>query len=217
MFIFFFVTRQPWFVPLTDPGDKDNFYSYQGACLFWISVYQYITCAFIYSKSYPYRKPIFTNRPLLASLLTMTGISIWWTLYPPQAIKDWLNLLMPPFLEFRALIIILAAIGFLICYLMEHYVVDWLLITRRTNGRAASGGWGGAEVRKFAAILGDVGHSPLWLQQILQRKRHRGGAMAGHRRPPTNLTTSGGSSTNSANGEKCPFFQAEEHGLTTAF
>ncbi len=121
----------------------------------------------------------------------MTGISVWWTLYPPQAIQDWLDLLMPPFLEFRALILVLAAVGFLICYLVEHFLVDWLLIARRTNQRAAaSGGGAGAKGRKFAAILGDVGGSPAWLRQILERKRRRASVS--------------GSST-SADNEKVPF------------
>lgn len=73
----------------------------QGTCVFWMSVFQYITLVVIYSKSYPYRKPIYNNRRLTVAIAVLLAVSVWWLLAPPAAIATWLELLMPPVVEVR--------------------------------------------------------------------------------------------------------------------
>lgn len=121
-FLFFFR-----FVPFTDPGDEDNYDSYQGAVVFLTSVYQYVMLAVVYSKSHPYRKSLFSNRYLSLSLIVCTGISFIITVYPPHFVAEWLELKMPPYVKYRFLIVFLAAFNFLLSGLVEKLIIDWFI------------------------------------------------------------------------------------------
>jgi cation-transporting ATPase 13A3/4/5 len=50
LFVFCLTAYQPWFQPFTNPGEDDNFNSYQGTAVFLLSNFQYIALAIIYSK-----------------------------------------------------------------------------------------------------------------------------------------------------------------------
>lgn len=63
--------------------------SIQVACwenyaVFTISAFQYIILAYAFSKSSPYRKMIYTNLWFIASLLFMTGFTLYIVLYPSK-------------------------------------------------------------------------------------------------------------------------------------
>ncbi len=48
----------------------------QGTSIFSVTVFQYMTLAVVYSKGFPYRKPLFNNRLLCGSLTVLATISI---------------------------------------------------------------------------------------------------------------------------------------------
>lgn len=50
LLIFLITAMQPWFVPFVDPGDDNNYFSYQGTAVFTISLLQYIVLALLYSR-----------------------------------------------------------------------------------------------------------------------------------------------------------------------
>jgi len=136
LLIFYFISQQPWFIPLTDPLDANNYVAYQVTGVFLLSAFQYITFAIIYSKSLPHRRSILTNWPFTLALLVLTTTSIWITLGPPEPIANLLNLKLPPLMAFRGLILLLAAINFAGAFLAETLLVD-LLIKRveKANSR----------------------------------------------------------------------------------
>lgn len=127
LLIFYYVSLQPWFIPLTDPQDNNNYVAHQVTAVFLLSSFQYITFSIIYSKSFPHRRSILSNLPFTASIVVLTSTSIWITLNPPVAIRDLLNLKSPPFMAFRGLILLLAAINFASAFILETVLVDIML------------------------------------------------------------------------------------------
>ena len=165
MFIFRFTAIQPWFIPFTDPDDDDNYYSYQGTTIFLVSLYQYISLAIVYSKGPPYRKPLFNNKVLCTSLVVGTAFTLWITIYPPEFLTKFLNLLMPPILTFRLLILFISLICAIISYLAERWFIDYFLIEFGQKKK-----WPGmkAKPNKYELIMTEIGHGVGWLKGVLK-------------------------------------------------
>jgi hypothetical protein len=79
VFTFVYTSKQPWFVPYALPTglEPDDRRSMQGTAIFCVSMFQYITLAIIYSKGFPYRRPLFryygrTEATILTSYKTFT-------------------------------------------------------------------------------------------------------------------------------------------------
>ena len=52
--------------------------------MFTVSAFQYIILAYAFSKSTPYRKKIYTNLWLVASLVFLTGFTVYIVLFPSR-------------------------------------------------------------------------------------------------------------------------------------
>jgi cation-transporting P-type ATPase 13A2 len=86
---------------------------HENYAIFCVSTFQYIFLAVAFSKGKPYRKPFFSNVFFVLVLLAATGFSLLATIDPPEVIRDWLQLEMPPF-NFR--MIVLGIIGLYVSY-----------------------------------------------------------------------------------------------------
>ncbi|KAI1713225.1 e1-E2 ATPase domain-containing protein [Ditylenchus destructor] len=75
-----YTMQLPWFIPFKSfaqlpENQKDNGpfsllrMSQEGTAIFLVSTFQYISLCFVNSKGQPYRKPLWTNLPLCASIL----------------------------------------------------------------------------------------------------------------------------------------------------
>ncbi|KRZ13655.1 putative cation-transporting ATPase W08D2.5, partial [Trichinella zimbabwensis] len=165
VFSFVYVSKQAWFVPHYFSPKAEVHPSYQGTAVFLTSTFQYITLVVVYSKSFPYRKSMFSNRLFLFSVLFAIGVSTMLTLNPPAWIVDLLELKMPPDMRFRALLLLVAVINFLHCLLIEECFVDRLLprlrnrlcnnkqLTTANNNRHT----------EFESILEEIGTTPNWI------------------------------------------------------
>ncbi|XP_003378651.1 e1-E2 ATPase family protein [Trichinella spiralis] len=178
VFSFVYVAKQAWFVPHYFSPKAEVHPSYQATGVFLISTFQYITLVVVYSKSFPYRKSMFSNRLFLFSVLFAVGISTMLTLNPPAWIVDLLELKMPPDMRFRTLLLLLALINFLHCLLIEECIVDRLLpclLKRLSKKRRLT--TGNSKRTEFEAILEEIGATPAWIV----------GENVGHRRRFTKL------------------------------
>lgn len=115
------------YVPFVNPGTIDNYAAYQNTAVFCVSTFQYITMAVIYSKSRPYRLPLFTNRYFSLSLLILTVICIFITVIPPEFMSSRFSLMDIPSFKFRIFLVLLGFLNFLVAYLIETYLIEWLL------------------------------------------------------------------------------------------
>lgn len=170
-FTFVFVTTQPWFVPYSIPeGDDDETkVSMQGTAVFFVSIYQYITLAIVYSTGFPYRKPIFNNRLLCASLVILSAICVYITLNPPTFVINFLELDPIPYLGFRLLLLTIAVLSGVLCYLYETWVIDYLLMTVRERWMKERRALSDRDSVKYERILRQVGGEPTWLRVFIDK------------------------------------------------
>ena len=83
--------------------------------------------AVIFSRGKPYRKAIYTNKTFSFSVALMIAIGIYITMYPAAWIVSILQLVLPPVYDWRGMILGLAAINFLVCLIIETFVVEFLI------------------------------------------------------------------------------------------
>ncbi|KZT40553.1 hypothetical protein SISSUDRAFT_1044071 [Sistotremastrum suecicum HHB10207 ss-3] len=85
--VFFWVRAQSWYTPPPDPDpveDKLESLNFENTTLFLISSFQYILVAAVFSIGPPYRRPMWTNAPLMLSIIVLATFSTIVLLAPPQ-------------------------------------------------------------------------------------------------------------------------------------
>jgi cation-transporting ATPase 13A3/4/5 len=96
---FFWVQQFVWY-----PQYKrlpDSYECYENYAVYCVSLFQYIAAAVTFSQGKPYRKGIHTNLALMTSLVIMTLICAYKTLYPAQWILDVMVYIQPPVFNFK--------------------------------------------------------------------------------------------------------------------
>lgn len=121
--VFLHVRDQPWFVPFVENED-DDYMCQENAAVFLVSAYQYIFLSVTFSKGAPFRKTIFHNWVFLVNLIVCTVITIWITVYPTDEFAEFVELEVLPSINYRLLIVGVAAANFLLSVIVEMYVVD---------------------------------------------------------------------------------------------
>ncbi|KAH8828068.1 P-type ATPase [Flagelloscypha sp. PMI_526] len=94
---YLWVRQQSWYTPppKSDPdvdGNKLESLNWENSSLFLISCFQYILVAAVFSIGPPYRKPMWTNGWLMASLCALTLVNVLVLLSPPKGLRDLLTL-----------------------------------------------------------------------------------------------------------------------------
>ncbi|XP_050526454.1 polyamine-transporting ATPase 13A3-like [Daktulosphaira vitifoliae] len=123
---FYLIQQFLWFKPFhfTQPLE---YKCYENYAVYSISQFQYIILAFIFSYGKPYRVPIYKNKVFFFSLLTMTLVCTFITVFPTNWVKNILQLEYPPKIDFPILIIALAIVDCIVCLIIEYFIVDYLL------------------------------------------------------------------------------------------
>lgn len=116
----------PWFTPFIY-DEKIGYMCYENYSVYCVSMFQYITMAIIFSRGKPYRKEIYTNIAFTFSIIMLTIICIYITIYPANWIVNLLQLLVPPMFDWRIIILVLAFTNFVICLLVESFVIEYLI------------------------------------------------------------------------------------------
>ncbi|XP_030217625.1 polyamine-transporting ATPase 13A2 isoform X1 [Gadus morhua] len=119
---------QDWFVQLnsTESGAA-NLPNMEETSVFALSGYQYIIMAVVVTKGYPYKKPLYHNFLFLGLLLIFLGVMTWLVLYPGPVFAKLLQLYTYPDMTLNMLLVSLAALNFLTCFLMEVLIDQGLL------------------------------------------------------------------------------------------
>ncbi|XP_039307222.1 probable cation-transporting ATPase 13A3 isoform X2 [Solenopsis invicta] len=125
---FYVVQRFSWYTRLNLlTKDTENNTCYENYSVFCVSMFQYITMAIIFSRGKPYRRAIYTNVAFMFSILLLTAICIYITIYPAKWIVSVLKLILPPDYVWRCVILALALVNFLICFFIENFVIERLI------------------------------------------------------------------------------------------
>ncbi|XP_011865400.1 PREDICTED: probable cation-transporting ATPase 13A3 [Vollenhovia emeryi] len=117
------VQQFPWFTPFV-PTSNTGYTCYENYSVYCVSMFQYITMAIIFSRGKPYRRAIYTNGAFIFSILLLTAICAYITVYPAVWVVNALELILPPVYDWRLAILALALANFLICLFVESLVIE---------------------------------------------------------------------------------------------
>jgi cation-transporting ATPase 13A3/4/5 len=130
---FYWVQQMPWFEPYNATADGSEHTSkacFENYTLFTVSSMQYIILALVFSKGAPYRKSIFSNYGLLASLVCLTAFTLYLTLDPVEWLRESFELMVPPSLDFRLIMVMLAFVNTVLAVFIEYFVIDYLMFRK---------------------------------------------------------------------------------------
>ncbi|XP_068427456.1 polyamine-transporting ATPase 13A3-like isoform X2 [Clinocottus analis] len=78
----------------TSPHDHKNIKNYENTTLFYVSSFQYLAVAIIFSKGKPFRQPSYKNWPFMLSCISLYTFILLIMLYPVPAIDSFLEILI---------------------------------------------------------------------------------------------------------------------------
>jgi len=138
------LNQNEWFVPFnsSNPGydntiaeddfinstievkEEDNFACYENFTIFVISSFQYIILAYVFSKSKPYRRSVISNIGFMASLLILTGSTLYLSTYPATDFQWFLELFAIPDIQYRWILVGLAVANAFVSIILEDFVTE---------------------------------------------------------------------------------------------
>ncbi|NXM73863.1 AT132 ATPase, partial [Serilophus lunatus] len=125
---YFITVSQSWYIPLNSSVTApQNLPNYENTVLFCITGFQYLILAVAMSKGYPFREPLYTNVLFLLVLVLLFGLMIWLTLYPLGFPKTLLKLQGIEDLNFKLLLLGIAALNFFAAFVLETALDHGLL------------------------------------------------------------------------------------------
>ncbi|XP_034743036.1 probable cation-transporting ATPase 13A3 isoform X5 [Etheostoma cragini] len=80
---------------VTSPHDHKNIRNYENTTLFYVSSFQYLAVAIIFSKGKPFRQPSYKNWPFMLSCIGLYTFLLLIMLYPVPAIDSFLECSLP--------------------------------------------------------------------------------------------------------------------------
>lgn len=116
----FYANYTRYKAPIFDPNGE-NIICYENTVLFLVSSFQYILVAVVFSVGPPYRKPLWTNKRLIATLCILITLTCWFVLMPPSSVLSLMELRVLPF-KFKIFILFLGAANLGISLLCEKYL-----------------------------------------------------------------------------------------------
>ncbi|KAL2103581.1 hypothetical protein ACEWY4_000449 [Coilia grayii] len=148
---------QSWFVPLNSTvTGAANLPNMENTSVFAVSGFQYIFMAIIVTKGHPYKKPLYTNVLFLVLLLVFSATMFWLVLFPVGIIQEILQLYKITDMNYKLLLIALAALNFFTCYLLEVLIENGMVECCRTlRGHRESK----KQYKRLDALLAE---SPSW-------------------------------------------------------
>lgn len=123
---FYAVQQFSWFTPFV-VRDEYLYDGYENYSVFCLSTFQYAMLAIVFSQGKPYRNTMFSNKYFILSIIILSILNAYVTLYPAQWVVNLLELKMPPVYDWRFMIVGLAFINFLISFAFESFVVGYVI------------------------------------------------------------------------------------------
>ncbi|XP_068612938.1 polyamine-transporting ATPase 13A3-like [Brachionichthys hirsutus] len=145
---FFLVQQQPWYTvwtPLTDVCNKSshnlsvhnqtdlddhNIRNFENTSLFFVSCFQYLIVAIVFSKGKPFRQPTYKNWPFVLSLAGLYFLMLFILFYDTHISPE---IVCVPF-EWRLQLLFIILVNATVSVLMETFILDivlWKLVFSR--------------------------------------------------------------------------------------
>ncbi|NXA31246.1 AT133 ATPase, partial [Eudromia elegans] len=104
--------------------DEHNIKNYENTTLFFISSFQYLIVAIVFSKGKPFRQPCYKNFLFVISVLVLYVFIFFIMLHPVESIDTVLELVCVPY-EWRLRILIIVIVNAIVSVLVEEAVDHW--------------------------------------------------------------------------------------------
>ncbi|XP_049608682.1 polyamine-transporting ATPase 13A2 isoform X2 [Syngnathus scovelli] len=119
----FITTSQDWYIPLNSTVfGTANLPNMDNTSVFSLSGFQYIFMAVVVTKGLPHKKPIYHNVIFLGLLLVLFAVMTCLVLYPGPFFIKIMQLYDLTDLNFKMLLVALAALNFLLCFVVEMLI-----------------------------------------------------------------------------------------------
>ncbi|XP_066503202.1 polyamine-transporting ATPase 13A3 isoform X2 [Hoplias malabaricus] len=122
--------------------DEHNIKNYENTTLFYVSSFQYLIVAIVFSKGKPFRQPSYKNWPFMVSVLSLYVFLLFIMLYPISAIDDALEIVCVPF-KWRLTLVVIVLVNAAVSVFVEGGLdwcgskpLSWLCCRRRQVPKA---------------------------------------------------------------------------------
>ncbi|KAI1882813.1 hypothetical protein AGOR_G00238780 [Albula goreensis] len=112
---------------------EKNIKNYENTTLFYVSCFQYLIVAIVFSKGKPFRQPVYKNWPFLLCAFGLYFFLFLVLLYPISAVDKSLEIVCVPY-QWRILLVIIIIANAAVSFMMETFVLDvvlWKLVFSR--------------------------------------------------------------------------------------
>ncbi|XP_035032417.1 polyamine-transporting ATPase 13A3 isoform X1 [Hippoglossus stenolepis] len=149
---FLWVQKQPWYTtwtPLTDvcnmsshinmsdlnntEVDDHNIQNFENTSLFYVSSFQYLIVAVVFSKGKPFRQPSYKNWPFVVSTLILYIFLLFIMFHPVKTIDEFLEILCVPF-DWKVKLLLIIIVNAAVSVVVETFILDiilWKLVFSR--------------------------------------------------------------------------------------
>ncbi|XP_044224784.1 polyamine-transporting ATPase 13A3-like isoform X1 [Thunnus albacares] len=121
---------------VTTSHDHKNIRNYENTTLFYVSSFQYLVVAIVFSKGKPFRQPSYKNWPFMLSSVSLYSFLFFIMLYPIPAIDSFLEIVCVPH-DWRITLVIIIIMNAAVSFVLEILIVDiilWKLVFRDNRG-----------------------------------------------------------------------------------
>ncbi|KAF7669773.1 hypothetical protein LDENG_00124350 [Lucifuga dentata] len=121
---------------VTSSHDHKNIRNYENTTLFYVSSFQYLSVAIVFSKGKPFRQPSYKNWPFMLSCIGLYTFLLLIMLHPVPAIDSFLEIVCVPH-DWRVTLVIIVIVNAAVSFLLEILIVDiilWRLVFRDSEG-----------------------------------------------------------------------------------
>jgi len=125
-YIFIWSKRQPWYEAPEDTSDGETVYCVENTVLFYVSCFQYVASALVFSVGPPYRQPVIKNY-LLILFAVLTSILLIVMMYMPEnGFIEFMELMAIPNVG-RTHMLIVIIINTVVSVLAENYLWNFII------------------------------------------------------------------------------------------
>uniref|UniRef100_A0A023F2U2 Cation-transporting ATPase n=1 Tax=Triatoma infestans TaxID=30076 RepID=A0A023F2U2_TRIIF len=123
---FYLVQTCSWYHKTSNSTESDLVEGgYENYSVFTVSSLQYIILALVFSKGAPYRQSLFTSPGLMVATIIITMFTLYLVLYPCQWLIRTFELVLPPTIDFRLLLIAFGLVNLVLAAVCE-YLCDFI-------------------------------------------------------------------------------------------
>uniref|UniRef100_A0A3P9NLQ9 Polyamine-transporting ATPase 13A3 n=1 Tax=Poecilia reticulata TaxID=8081 RepID=A0A3P9NLQ9_POERE len=108
----------------TTSHDHKNIRNYENTSLFYVSSFQYLAVAIVFSKGKPFRQPSYKNWPFMLSCVGLYSFLLFIMLYPISAIDNFLEIVCVPH-DWRVTLVIIIAANAILSFMLEVANDSW--------------------------------------------------------------------------------------------